>query len=387
MIKFGIRQNLYYPFMLIIFSTLRQILSILMDEKIEFDASLILEFIMFLSEFSTGLILAIYNKKLMGNKKEINKDFMGIKLIIEDPEMYYPDNSFKLLFLIFAAGFFDFIQFSIETYYIQKINNDLYKFFEIPLRSILITGCSALLCIFLLKFKIQKHQKYSLFIILACFIIVIITNNCFMFISKNISNDNWYFVICLIFINYFFSSLIDVIEKYLLEYKFINPYLILMLEGITGLLLSSFYFLIENPFKDIKKFHNKNNKTKFGLLIISLILYFIFSGGKNLYRIITNKVFSPMAWTLIDSIFDPFKLIYNFYFSDEKLDEQNILFFIINILISIIIIFCACIYNELFVLYCCNLHINTYFEISRRASSEDFLDYILGDDDDDDIIL
>ena len=94
-----------------------------------------------------------------------------------------------------------------------------------------------------------------------------------------------------------------------------------------------------------------------------------------------------MAWTLTNSIFDPFILVYNFYFSDEKLDEQNLFFFIINILISITIVFCACVYNELFVLYCCNLHINTYFEISRRASSEDFLDYILGDDDDDDIIL
>ena len=180
MIKFVIRQNLFYPFMLIIFSTSRQILSILMDEKIEFDASLILEFIMFLSEFVTGLILFIYSRKLIDNKKgkkEINKEFKGIKLIVEDPEMYYPDNSYKILFLMFAAGFFDFIQFSIETYYIQKLNNNLYKFLEIPLKSILITSCSAFLCIFLLKFKIFKHQRYALFIILICLIIEIIFNS------------------------------------------------------------------------------------------------------------------------------------------------------------------------------------------------------------------
>ena len=177
MIKFVIRQNLFYPFMLIIFSTSRQILSILMDEKIDFEASLILEFIMFLSEFVTGLILFLYNKRIFDNKKEINKEFMGLKLIVEDPEMYYPDNSFKILFLMFVAGFFDFIQFSIETYYIQKLNNDLYKFLQIPLTSILITSCSAFLCIFLLKFKIFKHQRYALFIILICLIIEIIFNN------------------------------------------------------------------------------------------------------------------------------------------------------------------------------------------------------------------
>ena len=381
MIKIGIRHNLYYPFMLIIFSTLRQILSILIDEKIKFDESLILEFIMFLSEFLTGLILVIYNKKLLKNKKEINKEFMGIELIIEDPEMNYTDNSYKILFLIFTAGFFDFVQFSIETYYIQKLNDDLTKSLQIPLRSILITSFSAVLCIYLLKLKIFKHQKYALYTILTCLIIEIISNGCFIFISKNINNNNCAYVIFLIFINYFFSSLIDVIEKYLLEYKFINSFLILMLEGITGLVLSSIYFLIENPFKEIKNYHNRNNKAKFSLLIICLIIYFVFSGGKNLYRIITNKIYSPMAWTLIDSILDPFILTYNFYISDEKLNEHNALFFIINLLISIIIVFCACIYNELFVLYCCNLQENTHYEISRRASSEDFLDYKLDDDD------
>ena len=75
-----------------------------------------------------------------------------------------------------------------------------------------------------------------------------------------------------------------------------------------------------------------------------------------------------MAWTLTDSIIEPLIFTYNFYFSDEKLKVQNILFYIINITISFIIVFCACVYNELFVFYCFNLQINTHYEISRRAS-------------------
>ena len=216
MIKIGIRNNLFYPMMLAINSTLRQILSIVMNEIIEFDESLLLEFIMFLSEFITGLILYIYHKIILRKKKDINKKFMGINLIIEDPDIYHPINNKKILFLIFATGFFDFTQFSIETYYIQKLNNDLSRSLQIPLRSILITSYSALLCIFLLKFKIQKHQQYSLFIILVCLIIEIISDGCFIFISKNISTKNWLYTISLIFVNYFFSSLIDVIEKYLI---------------------------------------------------------------------------------------------------------------------------------------------------------------------------
>ena len=154
-----------------------------------------------------------------------------------------------------------------------------------------------------------------------------------------------------------------------------------MLEGIIGLLLSSFHILIINPFKGIKEFYNDNNKTKNILLIICLILYSIFSGGKNLYERLTNKFYSPMAWTLTDSMVEPFIFTYNFYFSSERLDEHNILFYIINLTISIIIVFCACVYNEFFVLYCCDLQINTHHEISRRASETlDSLDYKLDDD-------
>ena len=308
---------------------------------------------------------------------------MGINLIIDKSDMSHPDNDFKILFLIVSAGFFDFIQFSIETYYIQKINNDLSKSLQIPLRSILITSCSAFLCIFLLKFKIQKHQQFALFIIIVCLIIETISDGCFMIISKNTNTKNWPYVISFIFINYFFSSLIDVIEKYLIEYNYINPFLILMLEGITGLLLSSMYLLMENPFKEVKNYYNNNNQTKFIILICCLFLYFIFSGGKNIYRIITNKLYSPMAWTLTDSIFDPFILTYYFYFSKDKINEQNILFFIINIIISIIIVFCAGVYNELFVLYCYDLQINTHYEISLRSKSEDeSIDYRLDEDED-----
>ena len=186
MIKIGIRNNLFYPLMLIINSTLRQILSILMDEVIEFDESLLLEIIMFLSEFLGGLILYIYHKILLRNKKEINQKFMGIKLIIGKSDILHRDRCYKILFLIFTAGFFDFIQFSIETYFIQKFNGDLSKSLQIPLRSIIITSCSAFLCIFLLKFDFYKHQQYALFIILFCLIIEIISDVFFISISKNI---------------------------------------------------------------------------------------------------------------------------------------------------------------------------------------------------------
>ena len=382
MIKIGIRHNLIYPLILLIFSSLREILSILLKEKIKFDESLLLEYIMFLSEFTTGLIMYLYYLIINKTKKAIKKkELMGIKLIIEVPKMKYPDSKIKIFFLIFVEGFLDFISFSMHIYYIPKINSELFNFLKIPLISILLTSYSSFFCIHLLKFEIQKHQKYSLYIILLCLIIIVISDSCFIFISKNINAHYWVSVIVSIFLNYLFRSLIDVIDKYLFEYIFLNPFLLIMIEGIIGLLLSSFHLLIKNPFKGIKKFYDNNNETKFSLLIIAFILYFIFSGGKNLYVRLTNNLYSPMAWILTDSIIEPFIFTYNFYFSDERLSERNVLCFIINITISIIIVFCACVYNELFVLYFCDLHINTHYEISRRANETiDSLDYRLDED-------
>ena len=382
MIKIGIRHNLIYPFMLLIFSSLREILSIIIKEGLKFEESLFLEYIMFLSVFVSGFIFFIYFKILYKSKKPIEeKEFMGIKLIVEEAEMNYPDNNYKILFLIFVAGFFDFITFLIGGYYIPKVNNELFVALKIPLISILITSYSSLLCFYFLKIKIQKHQKYALYTILTCLVIIIISNSCFIFISNNINTHYWGLIIFLIFFNYFFRSLIDVIEKYLLEYKLINPFLLIMLEGILGLLLSSSHLLIDNPFKEVKNYYNDNEKYKFILLIVCFILYFIFSGGKNIYARITNKLYSPMTWTLTDSMIDPFIFTYNFYFSEEKLEEQSSLFYIINITISVIIVFCACVYNELLVLYCCELHVNTHHEIARRASDVvDNLEYRLDED-------
>ena len=78
------------------------------------------------------------------------------------------------------------------------------------------------LIIYLLKFKIQKHQKYALYTILICLIIIVISNSCFMLISNEINTQNWILVIFSISFNYLFRSLIDVIYKYLLEYIFFN---------------------------------------------------------------------------------------------------------------------------------------------------------------------
>ena len=186
--------------------------------------------------------------------------------------------------------------------------------------------------------------------------------------------------------NSFFISLKDITTKYLLEYNYVNPFKLVMIEGIFGLIITPFYSLIlhfileENIFFEITEFINNNHSII--ILISFLVLYFILSGFKNTYRTITIYLFSPMTRIFTDSIIDPGLIVYSYFMEkDFQLNyEQNLYYFITNLVISIIIVFCGFIYNEIFVLFCCNLERDTYYEVSKRAKKFDqSIDFLLGD--------
>jgi len=143
-----------------------------------------------------------------------------------------------------------------------------------------------------------------------------------------------------------------------------------MLEGLYGILLSiNIYSFIENPIENIIDFYQKNNKIHFIYLIICLSLFIILSGGRNSYRIETSKIYSPMTKAIADSFFDSILIINYFLMEiDFKFEEEkNILCFILNLILSIIIVFSGCVYSELLNIYYFNLERDTYREVSFRA--------------------
>ena len=179
MIKFGIRNNLFYPLMLIISTTIRKIDSILMIKVNNFEASLFLTVIMFLGELLFGLIIYLYNIIFFiktGDSKGSsgNSYFLGIKIIHGRSELKTPDKKYKVYFIIFMATFFDFNVFLLQTYYLPRYYNYVSVSLSERLRSIL-TICSAFLCYFLLRIPIYRHQIFSLIVISICLIIIIIT--------------------------------------------------------------------------------------------------------------------------------------------------------------------------------------------------------------------
>ena len=363
MMKIGIRYNLLYPLMLIIFSFFRKIDSILMKKIIEFKSSLLLTLIMFLSEFLSGLILFRYHLAFL--KRDRNSTFMGIELIQGQTEIHSPDSNIKIYLLIFLATFFDFIEFLIQTYYIPSHIDDVSISIDIRLRSVLIL-CSAFCCYFILKFPIFRHQIFSLIIILVCLIIVLFSEYYFIYYLGN--DGEIHYLLLLAFTCHIFNSFLDLVEKYLLEYDFVNPFKMLMIEGLFGSILTTSYYFFINSF-EINKPKDISEATYITLLVIFLVLYFLLSGGRNSYRVATNKLYSPMTRTLVDSILDPLLIIY-YYCAENDFKvkgKPNIPYFIINLATSIVMVFCSCVYNELIILFCCRLEYDTHHEVSIRA--------------------
>ena len=208
----------------------------------------------------------------------------------------------------------------------------------------------------------DKNEKLLIFFSLTSVIFVE-----YMYIKS----AKFSFELFLIFINYFFDSFFDIIEKYLLEFDFMDPFKLIFVEGLFGFVLTCFYSFVENPFEEIKNEYKEQKLSQFFLLILSLVIYLVLCAGRNIYRVITNKIYYPITRSLTDSILDPLLITYYYIWENDfqdKTGNKNLGFFLINFFFTSFYVFFGCVYNEVLVLLCCKLGHDTHYKISRRAS-------------------
>ena len=378
MIKIGIRNNLFYPLMVIIFYFIRAL-----DEKLlilcGFSGSLLYSQLMFLGELISGLIIYQFNIKFLKiGTKRAKATHMKIKLI-QNENMHnipHPDNTFKIYFLFFMGSFFDCYEFILATIYFPIKNKNFSKSLNSRFNATRAID-AALLCWGLFNYPFYRHQLCSLITILILVIFIILLEYYFLYLKHHFENAlALSFSYFLTILQQFFFTMMDVIDKYLMEYNFINPFQLLLFEGFFGLILSLLFSFKENP---IEPFDNVESKTKLTLVIIGLIVYCILSGFCNSYRVITNKIYSPVTLTLSYCILDPIWIIYHFIVDDDFVinGKRYYFFFAINLIISIAIIFCICVYNEVFIIFLYGLEYNTHLQITERANSEGIYSFAL----------
>ena len=385
MIKLGIRHSFFYPTILIVCDFLRKIDSDLLDYLCKYNDSFLFTTIMFFSEMIFGLIISKYQSQFYKQKTQKKYDnYKGIELITTNDDSKIPirNSVLKIILIIFTIVLVDYFQFSIPTFFFNDYLSDdiISKTLTIRLTSI-ITLFSALLYVLLFKRDIRRHQKCSLIVISFCLIIILISE---FLIIKKISD--YMKSLGLIVAIHFCHSVIASLEKYLMEYYSINPFKMLMFEGFYGLILSFITFIVLFVFFPEKLSIGKITKNNYLLIILFLIFFFLLSGGRNSYKQFTNKIFSPMTLSLNYCILNPLLLIYYFLTNRDKIIKDNyfkILHFIINIIISLIIVFSGCIYNEVLILYCCSFEKDTFPEITNRGINESVIDCEMNDDIDD----
>ena len=369
MIKIGFRKNLLYLFLLVVSFFLRRTLEIILDEVTGLHNSLIFCFLMCLGQIIGGALIYWYQKSFFEKKEKILDKKIIYELIQTERELRMSDDISKIRLLVFFAAFFDLEEFIITDIFIPKIA-DLSKTITLRLCCIM-TITSSLICTYTLKYKIGRHQIFSLTILGMISLIIIIIE--LIYRSKINDIGNHIISYFLVLFHSFFISLTDVIERYLVDYDYINAFEILMLEGIASFIITAIYSIFINPFKEISIVYKRIEASNFILLIFLLFLFIVLSAFINIYKILCNILYSPMAKSLSCYFLTSIFIIYHYINKNDFMinGEQNIIYFLMSLVFSVLIDIFGLIYNEFFILKCFGLSKETYDGISVRAKESE----------------
>ena len=377
MIRISLRIDLAYLLTLYIVAFSRSIISIIIGSIFQFNGPYIFLFLMTLGVFTGGLLLYLYHINSFRKRKEVK--YFGLGVIRNRVKIKNEDGPLKKAILIFFAGFFDFYEFILVAFYVPEIS-------KVSATTDSKMGCvatiaSSLICIYALRFKVGKHHKFSMIGLSICLFLTLIIEIIYKPEGESIGNFLFaYFLLCLYLIS---ISYTDCIERYLVIFNFLNPFFVLMIEGIIEFIFSIFYSINNDPFKEFRIQYEGNSAGKFTLLIFLLILYFLLTAIINAYKIYCNCFYTPMARSLTDYFLNPLLNIYYFIKGEDFLN--NYFYFFISELICIFADFFCCVYNEFIIVTFFGLAYDTKDEISKRAIETEMNNLITDDDDDKEI--
>ncbi len=339
-IEFGLlRYFLFFPFIHPIFCSLKFFIQKLILQEV--NKSYYSNYLYFFKIFTyhISLLFQIF-PEVISRIRQKRKKFVTIN------KLYKNSNLIKRVYSNFNLKIFLFLLLSSVLFYsnIGIKNEDNYLY----LGRFTLIFWLAFWSFFILNIKIYSHQIIGIiFIIFGCFFLIIIN-------LKNNINSLTIFGVITLFSSYVIFCLNITIKKYLLEKYFVSPFLILLIEGILGLIIdftltySLIVFNVLNQEK-INSFINEVTTQK-----LYLLLYIICEGITQMCVIITNFYFSPTMIGVSDSI----SVFFENFFTKEKKKYYGYLTIIIGCFI----------YNELIILKFCHFEMHTEKYISSRST-------------------
>ena len=182
------------------------------------------------------------------------------------------------------------------------------------------------------------------------------------------------------------SSLLDVIEKYLMDFKYLSPYLIIATEGLIGTIIIPLFFLFINTFictsfisicnvsqEPVNELINTINglfiRTEY---IIGIILFIIGVFFFNLFGILTTKAYSPTHRSISDTITSLIIWILTSHIFKNylKTEEEKFDTIIVKSISYIVIFFGLLIFLEIIIIDVFDLNRNTTKYINKRIEEE-----------------
>lgn len=325
------------------------------SKEVQFAVSL--NIIMFSAEF-TSFIPLLYEHYFAGkSSKNTHKHLTKITR---------KKFSWKLLLFIILISIFDFLQ----GILLFKIRFDSKKYSPILFTKILVIIIIMIISMYILNYSYHRHHILGISIIGIGSIIFIVCELCsckFGIISYDFceGNNSWIsveIILCWLFTFdvSFLTAFQETCEKKFMEEYFYSPFLILTIEGVFGLVISSipfgyFWFKGQFIFGDI---------AGPGYLALSYISLFFF----NLSRVLTNYYYSPCHRSIADS-FGVF-----FYWAIpvfiEERGKGNKAHTIISIISFFIILVGVIIFNEIIELHFWDCSKNTIRMIKEREIEE-----------------
>ena len=360
MIKFSARKNVIYILLLMLNHLIRKIILIIIGTMYPNSVAVFYSILMFLGEMSSGLILHRYQKMVVRRNKT---DFIMPKKLKKSRI----DSNFKIYSLLAISSFFDFMEMTLSIY-ISKFSS-ISKSLEIRLTGSIIIF-SALIYCYTLKFPLFRHQICSLITVGICLSSIIISDGIFQRDKINSSILKYILLVLSSLLEMFFISMLDCIDKYLMEFNSINPPIIIIFEGLFGFIYCLISFADNELYIKFKIIISSlRGARSIGFFIFLLILIYVISGITNIYRVYTNKIYNPMTESLVYNCLNPLYMIYDFSMGNDFIikGKRDYFYFFLNLILSIIISVTGLIFNEFIVVFCCGLERDTYQEISRRC--------------------
>ena len=318
-------------------------------------------FFIIIGEFTYVLSGLLYFISSIRTKTEKSKDNSEnkqskneIMLIYNNPNPS-ENNKLKILGIFLFSSIFVSLSFVRANYLSSEDNLIERRYYYLIILSIFSK--------YLLKERILKHHKLSMFLVLISFILYFF--GLFPKMEKDIFINIVNFVIS---IGY---CLFLIFIKILIENYYISPFKCLLNIGLLSMIISflgfTIYYLITNNLSKLNNNFNFSGK-EFSFYIF-IILFLILGSCLQIFTFLIVFYFSPILLTITDSI-SPMSFYIYLLIRKKNPFNDEVYMIILKISGFLLYIIASIIYNEIIICNFCGLNKNTKKCLQERQNEE-----------------